>query len=73
VILAAAAIARLRFAPDPGPGRPDSGRLDGLVAPEPSLPLPVGRRGRPGRRDQNFTAVHDAPPSLVSRSLPGDP
>jgi hypothetical protein len=73
LVLAAAAITRLRFAPDPGPGRPDSGPLDGLVVPEPSLPLPVGRRGRPGRRDQNFAAVHDAPPSLVSRSLPGDP
>ena len=70
LILAAAAIALLRFAPDPGPGRPASGRLDGLVVPEPSLPLPGGR---PGRRDQNFTAVHDAPPSLVSSSLPGDP
>ena len=71
LVLAAAAIARLRFTPDPG--RPDSGQLDGLMVPEPSLPLPGDRRGRPGRRDQNFTAVHDAPPSLVSRSLPGDP
>ena len=67
LILAAAAIARLRFASGPGPGRPASGRLDGPVIPELSLPLPGGRS------ETHRLIVHDAPPSLVSSSLPGIP
>jgi hypothetical protein len=38
LILAAAAIAWLRFTPDAGPARPPSGRLDGLVVPGSSRP-----------------------------------
>jgi hypothetical protein len=49
LMLAAAAIARLRFASDPGPGRAASGLLEGPVIPEPSLPLrpPVHRSTGP--------------------------
>jgi hypothetical protein len=67
LILAAAAIAWLRFAsgPGPGPARPASALLDGPEIPELSLPLPGAA--------QNSTVVHDAPPLLVSSSLPGIP
>ena len=66
LILAAAAIARLRFASGPGPARPARDRPDGPVIPELSLPLPGARLRTP-------PCVHDAPPSLVSSSLPGIP
>jgi hypothetical protein len=65
LILAAAAIAWLRFASGPGPARPASALLDGPEIPELSLPLPGAA--------QNSTVVHDAPPLLVSSSLPGIP
>jgi hypothetical protein len=63
LVLAAAAIARMRFAS--GPARPASALLDGPAIPELSQPLPGAA--------QNFASVHDAPPSLVSSSLPGIP
>jgi hypothetical protein len=71
LVLAAAAIALLRFSPDPGPGprpgRDASGRGNGLVAHELSLPS-LG--GRPRRREPRRPALARRP--AARRRLAGE-
>jgi len=68
LILAAAAIAQLRFFSDPGPGRDASGRRNGLAAHKLSLPSPGGR---PRRRDPRRPVRTRRP--AAHRHLAGQP